>query len=314
MKILFTGAKPFTGYWFVKTLAAAGHEIVCPLRGAPEHYDNIRKQRVGKLQSLCRLVPDTPFGTEAFFKLICEGGAWDLLCHHATEAANYRSPDFDIQRALQNNTLNLRAVLAALKADGLKGVVLTGSVFENDEGAGEEPLRAFSGYGLSKGLTWQMFRHHCGEARVPLGKFVIPNPFGPFEEPRFTAYLMRSWKEGKLAGVKTPDYVRDNVPVDLLAAVYAQFAGRVVASAGTLKINPSGYIEKQGDFAQRVAGEARKRLGWECKLELARQEDFSEPLRRVNTEPAAPLVPAWNESAAWDAFVEFYSLERGQSK
>jgi len=46
--------------------------------------------------------------------------------------------------------LNLRAILAALKADGLKGVVLTGSVFENDEGAGEEPLRAFSGYGLSK--------------------------------------------------------------------------------------------------------------------------------------------------------------------
>jgi len=208
MKILFTGASSFTGFWFVKSLAAAGHEVVCPLRGAPEHYDTVRKQRVGKLQSLCRLVPETPFGTEAFFKLICEGGAWDLLCHHATEAANYRSPDFDIQRALQNNTLNLRAVLAALKADGLKGVVLTGSVFENDEGAGEEPLRAFSGYGLSKGLTWQMFRYHCGEAHVPLGKFVIPNPFGPFEEPRFTAYLMRSWKEGKPAGVKTPDYVR----------------------------------------------------------------------------------------------------------
>ena len=204
-------------------------------------------------------------------------------------------------------------MLGALKADGLKGVVLTGSVFENDEGAGEEPLRAFSGYGLSKGLTWQMFRYHCGEANVPLGKFVIPNPFGPFEEPRFTAYLMRSWKDGKPAGVKTPDYVRDNVPVDLLAAVYAQFAGRVAASkADTLKINPSGYIEKQGDFAQRVAKEARKRLGWECKLELARQEDFSEPLRRVNTDPAMPLVPGWNENAAWDAFVEFYSPKQPQ--
>jgi hypothetical protein len=42
-------------------------------------------------------------------------------------------------------------------------------------------------------------------------------------------------------------------------------------------------------------------------LELARQEDFSEPLRRVNTEPAAPLVPGWNESAAWGAFMGFYS-------
>ena len=35
MKILFTGASSFTGYWFVKTLAEAGHEVICPLRGAP---------------------------------------------------------------------------------------------------------------------------------------------------------------------------------------------------------------------------------------------------------------------------------------
>jgi nucleoside-diphosphate-sugar epimerase len=308
MKILFTGASSFTGYWFVKALAEAGHEVVCPLRGAPGRYDGVRKQRIEKLQSCCRLVPDTAFGTEAFFDLICGGRAWDLLCHHATEATNHRNPDFDVQRALQSNTLNLRAILGALKADGLKGVILTGSVFENDEGAGGEPLRAFSGYGLSKGLTWQVFRHYCGEARVPLGKFVIPNPFGPFEELRFTAYLMRSWKEGKPAGVRTPDYVRDNVHVDLLAAVYAKFAGQVPeAKTGAIKINPSGYVESQGEFAQRVAREVRQRLGWECKLELARQEDFSEPMRRVNTNPAAPLFPGWNESAAWDAFVGFYS-------
>jgi UDP-glucose 4-epimerase len=169
-------------------------------------------------------------------------------------------------------------------------------------------LRAFSGYGLSKGLTWQVFRHHCGEAHVPLGKFVIPNPFGPLEELRFTAYLMRSWKEGKPAGVRTPDYVRDNIHVDLLAAAYAKFAAQVPeAKAGTIKINPSGYIETQGEFAQRVAREVQPRLGWECKLELARQDDFSEPLRRVNTGPAAAQFPEWNERAAWDAFVEFYS-------
>jgi nucleoside-diphosphate-sugar epimerase len=248
------------------------------------------------------------FGTDAFLKLIRDGGKWDLLCHHATEAANYQRPDFDVHRALENNTLNLRDVLAALKSGGLKGVIQTGSAFENDEGAGEEPLRAFSPYGLSKGLTWQMVRYYCGDARLPLGKFVIPNAIGPFEEPRFTAYLMRTWKEGKPAGVKTPDYVRDNIHVDLLTAVYLKFAERVVAlREGLVRINPSGYAEKQGDFARRVAREVRARRGWVCDLELQRQEDFSEPLRRVNTDPAAPQVPGWNESAAWDAFVEFYS-------
>jgi nucleoside-diphosphate-sugar epimerase len=307
MKILFTGASSFTGFWFVKTLASAGHESVCPLRGAPESYDGVRRLRAEKLQPLCRLVPQTPFGSEKFFELIRSGGRWDLFCHHAAESANYKSPEFDTLAALKSNTLNLREVLAALTNSGLRGVVLTGSVFENDEGKGDEPLRAFSGYGLSKGLTWQAFRQHCGEAGVPLGKFVIPNPFGPFEEPRFTAYLMKTWRDGKVAGVKTPEYLRDNIHVDLLAAAYAGFLNRVATlKSGSVKFNPSGYAETQGQFAQRVAREAQKRSGWECKLELARQEDFSEPLRRVNTDAVAPHFAKWSESKAWDGFVEFY--------
>ena len=61
---------------------------------------------------------------------------------------------------------------------------------------------------------------------MPLGKFVIPNPLGPFEEPRFCAYLIRQWQAGEAAEVRTPAYVRDNIHVDLLAAAYAAFAKR----------------------------------------------------------------------------------------
>jgi nucleoside-diphosphate-sugar epimerase len=308
MRILFTGASSFTGYWFVKTLAQAGHQVVCPVAGALDRYEGVRKQRIEQLGFLCRLMPHAPFGTAAFLKLVREGSPWNLLCHHAADVTNYKSPDFDAHRALLNNSLNLRRVLKSLRERGMKGVVLTGSVFENDEGLGNEPLRAFSPYGLSKGLTWQVFRYYCGEAKLPLGKFVIPNPFGPYEEPRFTVYLMRTWKDGKVAGVKTPDYVRDNIHADLLAAVYAQFAVRVATSnEPLLKINPSGYVESQGDFTRRVAREVRARLGWACDLQLQRQEDFSEPLVRRNHEPAARLVKKWNESAAWDAFTEFYA-------
>jgi nucleoside-diphosphate-sugar epimerase len=308
MKILFTGASSFTGYWFVKTLAAAGHEVVCPLRGAPEHYDGVRKLRVAQLQPVCQMIPNAPFGSESFFNLIRGGGPWDFLCHHATESANYKSAEFDVMAALQSNALNLRTVLSTLKNAGLRGAVLTGSVFENDEGKGDEPLRAFSGYGLSKGLTWQMFRYYCGEARIPLGKFVISNPFGRFEEPKFTAYLMKNWRDGKTAGVKTPDYLRDNIHVDLLAAAYEQFLEKVSAlKSGAIKLNPSGYVEKQGEFAQRVAREVQKRLGWECKLDPSKQEDFSEPMQRVNTDSVAEHFPDWNEALAWDAFAEFYA-------
>jgi len=308
MKILFTGASSFTGFWFAKTLAAAGHEMACPVTGDLEHYAGVRRQRVEQLKQPGRFIPHAPFGSENFLQAVREN-RFDLLCHHAAEVRNYKSPDFDASRALQNNTLNLRAVLAAMKPRGLKAVILTGTVFEPDEGAGDEPLRAFSPYGLSKGMTFQFFRHCCHEAGVPLGKFVIPNPFGPFEDVRFTAYLMRNWQEGKSAGVKTPDYLRDNIHVDLLAAVYGRFASRAVTMKnGLIKTNPSGYVEKQGQFAQRVAREVKARTGWACEMELAKQEDFSEPLHRANTEPATKLVTEWNESAAWDNFVAFHRL------
>jgi nucleoside-diphosphate-sugar epimerase len=307
MKILFTGASSFTGFWFVKTLAAAGHEIVCPVTGDLVDYAELRLWRVEQLKSVCRFVPQAPFGSEIFLKIIREN-RFDLLCHHAAEVRNYKSPDFDALRALQNNTLNLRAGLTLMKQRGLKAVILTGTVFEPDEGVGDESLRAFSPYGLSKDMTFQVFRYYCHEAGLTLGKFVIPNPFGPFEEPRFTAYLMRNWREGKPAEVKTPDYLRDNIHVDLLAAVYGRFVQRVgELKLGCVKINPSGYVGKQGEFAERIAREARTRLGWVCELKLAKQEDFSEPLNRTNTEPASQLVPDWNEPKAWGAFVEFYA-------
>ena len=157
MKILFTGASSFTGFWFVKNLAAAGHEIVCPLMGGTDRYGDVRRIRIEDAKSVCRLVADAPFGSENFLKLLAGAEKFDLLCHHAAEVTNYKSPDFNAVGALQNNAFNLRAVLKSLKTP----VVLTGSVFENEEGAGNEPLNACSPYGLSKGLTFQLFRYHC---------------------------------------------------------------------------------------------------------------------------------------------------------
>ena len=221
---------------------------------------------------------------------------------------NYKSPDFNAQAGLENNTRNLPAVLAVLQASGLKSVVLTGTYFEAGEGRGTEPLVTFSPYSHSKTLTCERFKEVCRACALPLGKFVLPNPVGPMEEPRFTAYLMNNWQAGRPAEVKTPDYVRDNIHVDLLAAVYAQFAARVAAqNAGFIKMNPGGYVESQGEFARRVAREVKARLGWNCELILARQDSFTEPLERTNTEPAAPLLPGWNEAKAWDAFAEYYA-------
>ena len=303
MKILLTGASSFTGLWFARALHAAGHHVVALLRRAREdYYGDIRAQRVTELGRVAECSFGAVFGSETFLDL-CRSGNWDLLCHHAAEVGDYRSPSFDVAGALAANTRNFPDVLSAMR--GLSGVILTGSVFEADEGAGAMPLRAFSPYGLSKGLTAQFLRFYCAAAGAAFGKFVIPNPFGPFEEPRFTAYLLRQWQGGHAAEVRTPAYVRDNIHVDLLAAAYAGFAAKVAAKPGFSRTNPSGYVETQGAFAKRFAREIGPRTGLDCRVVLAHQTEFSEPLVRINTD--APDLPGWSEAAAWDAIADYYA-------
>jgi UDP-glucose 4-epimerase len=230
---------------------------------------------------------------------------FDVFCYHAAQVANYRSGGFDVGAALADNTLNLSAVLERLRAQGLKAVVATGTVFEQDEGFGGG-RQAFSPYGLSKGLTWQVIRYWCSTLEIPLGKFVIANPFGPFEEERFCAHLINCWRTHKTALVRTPLYLRDNIHVDLLALAYANFVSDIVDSGKDARIGISGYRETQGAFAERMACEMRDRLALECRLELAKQTDFSEPLVRLNDDLPDLVALGWSETKAWDSLAKYY--------
>ena len=108
MKILFTGGSSFTGFWFIRELAAAGHTVTAIFRKQAEEYsDATRRERV--TLSFCRLAGRStvaPSVMRDFWPCIAEGG-WDLLCHHAADVTNYKSPDFDTVAALRNNTHNL---------------------------------------------------------------------------------------------------------------------------------------------------------------------------------------------------------------
>lgn len=304
MKILFTGSSSFTGFWFIQELAKNGHTVIATFQNSLGNYSGIRKERILQLQKLCQCQFECPFGTSPFLQLINDKGPWDLLCHHAAHVTNYKSPDFDVVAALQQNTFNALPVLKELQNKECNKVLLTGSIFEQDEGAGSQ--RAFSPYGLSKGLTHQHFRYYTESLGMKLGKFVIPNPFGPYEEPRFTSYLINSWKEGKTPKVATPAYVRDNIHVDLLAKGYATFAGSLSKAPGQEFLRPSGYPESQGAFTQRFATEMAKRLPFACPFELQEQSDFPEPRVRINTDLLTSKDYAWHEKSAWDSLATYY--------
>jgi nucleoside-diphosphate-sugar epimerase len=306
MRILLTGGSSFTGLWFARALAAGGDTVVAALKRPLGDYSDLRATRVAELGRVAELVEDSPFGSARFLDL-ARSGTWDMLCQHAARVGNFRAGEFDAAAAVAENTHNLREVLTVLSAGGLGGVVLTGSVFEPDEGAGSMPLRAILPYGLSKGLTWQCYRYWCERLGVTLGKFVIANPYGPYEGPRFCSTLVRSWIEGKVPSVRTPLYVRDNIHVELLAAGYAAFTRGLAARRGLVRFNPSGRIESQSTFAARLAEAMAPRLGVPCPFNCLEQSDFSEPVVRINTDRLDAAALGWSEPDAWDRMARFYS-------
>ena len=312
MRILLTGASSFTGMWYAEALVAAGHDVVATLYRHRADYaaDPLRELRVRRLEALAprlRLVEVVTFGSERFQALFAGDERFDVLCHHAADVRDYKSPDFDPVKALADNAFGLVETLRVMRGAGCDRLVLTGSVFEQREGAGTQPAVAFSPYGLSKGLTADLYAFYAAREGVTLGKVVIPNPFGAFEEPRFTAYLMKSWAEGRRPMVGTPAYIRDNIQVSLLAAAYAGFVAAMPSDGGFHVCRPSGYVESQGDFARRFAREMAARLVLDCPLELAHQTVFAEPPIRINTDRVDADRLGWSEAAAWDGIARFYA-------
>lgn len=306
MRILLTGASSFTGTWFATALARAGHEVVAALRGDEGGYSGWRARRVALLGDHAERRFGLAFGSEPFLDLSEHAGPFDLFCHHAADVSNYKAADFDVEAAVAANTRNIAPVLGRLAAAGARAVMLTGSVFEPGAAIGDRPEEAGSAYGLSKGRTTTIARAAAARAGLGFGHFVVANPFGPYEEARFCAYLAGEWLAGRMPEVRTPLYVRDNIPVDLLAGCYARAAQSLYDKGGERRFAPSFHVERQGAFAERMARELAPRFGRACALRIARQTDFSEPMVRINSEPAALDMPDWDEDAFWDRLAEHY--------
>lgn len=306
MKILFTGASSFTGMWFVEELINCNHDVTVALRSKEESYSGLRKRRLERLYKHCKIIFDCSFGSDNFLDAIENQKPWDLLCHHAADVTDYKSPSFNYSKALQSNTHNIPTVFEKLKTAQCRHVLLTGSIFEQNEGICSSGNKAISPYGLSKELTSNVFNHFCSMNSLAFGKFVIPNPFGPYEEERFTTYLIKEWIKRRTATISTPCYVRDNIPVTLLAKSYACFVEKFASQEKNLKINPSYRPQSQRAFTQKFSDEMKKRLSLPCDYQCALQTHFQEPKTRVNTDIIQD-AHSWDENTFWDSLAEFYT-------
>ena len=333
-RILLTGASSFTGMWIAEALAAAGFEVIAPLLRDRAEYDAERLARIARVEAVAEAPFGCPFGSQAFADLVRARPGVAALAHHAADVTGYRDPGFDAAAAFARNLAGAPEALKLLADQGARAVVVTGTVFEAGEGQGADapsvsslradpppPLAgelsakptegafgddlAVTPYGLSKTLTSIAFRHHAAWAGLRSGRFVIPSPYGVFEQQRsFPAYLFRCWSAGQTPVVRTPLYLRDHLPAPRLGRAYADYLSAVLSDADAPPVaRPSGWIATQGAFAGKVAAEAAARLGRDRPVAFADQTEFAEPLRRVNSDPA----PACEEAAFWDDYVGWYA-------
>jgi len=311
--VLLTGASSFTGMWIAEALAQAGFQVVAPLLRPQADYDAERAARIARVAAVAEVVWDCPFGSPRFRELI-EARAPAALAHHAADVTGYRDPSFDAVAAFERNMAGALAVLRLFAERGGRALVVTGTVFEAGEGGDPAQPLAVTPYGLSKTLTNQALRHFAHWAGLSFGRFVIPSPYGAWEQQRaFPAYLFRSWFAGQTPQVRTPSYLRDHLPAPRLGRAYAEHLARLLSDGAAEAVaRPSGWIATQGDFARKVAAEAAARLGQDCPVAFAEQTDFPEPLRRVNAEPVARA--GWDEAGFWDAYVAWYQRLRDEGR
>ncbi len=307
MRILFTGASSFTGAWFARALRDRGAELVLACRGTPENWSALQRTRLAMLGEGVEIHTGCAFGSPRFLALLQRRGPFDLLALHGAQVGDHRNPAFDPVAALAANTRGLDAVLDRLLRGGRVALLVTGSLFEADEGQGERPLRAFNPYGLSKTLTWHAIRFAAESRGLTLGKFTLGNPFGPLEKPNLPSALARAWLAGEIPVIRQPDLVRDHAPVELLAEAYARFALSLPARPGIRRLNPSCFAEPLLAFAERLAAAMRPRLARPCRLRHERRPaPCDEPRVRVNTDPLPELVPDWDFAAFWDRLADWY--------
>lgn len=303
-RVLLTGGSSFTGLWIARALSEAGHEVVAPITRARNDYAGLRAERIAQLSQVAIVIGEAPVASPRFRSLVAEG--FDLLAHHAADISNYRSPDYEVAAGLSRNVEGVREALEAHARAGGRAVIATGTAFEAGEGGGDQSDLAVSPYGLSKYLTNETIRHFARWSGLGFGKFVISGPFGPMEEGRLCWSLLQRWFKGEVGVVRTPRYVRDNIPVPLLARAYAELAGRMLEATEPADhvARPAGYVGPQGEFALKVAEEMAPRLGLDCRVELMAQPDLAEPLVRANDEPA--FFEGWSAHAFWDDYADYY--------
>lgn len=305
LRILLTGGSSFSGYWIARSMAARGHEVVTPLPRDESDYDGVRRERVALLADFAEVVFEAPVGSERLLKCIAAQDRVDVLCVHHAVVGDYRSLDFDVPSAVRDATKDAFAITEAVAGKGATLAMLTRSVFEAGQGVSNDP-RAIGLYAVAKTATVGVWSEHVRRSALMQAEFTVTNPFGPYEEPRLVNYLAKAWASGGTPKLRAPSWVRDNIPVHLMAEDYVAMIEQASLGHRVRRV-PSHMVASNLEYARRIADEFGRRWQKPCVVGVDPVSETGEPHLRIGRDRVEWADHGLDESVFWDEYAAYYA-------
>ena len=307
-RILLTGVSSFTGFWFARRLVESGFSVSCPLPNIKKSYEGIKKTRLDTLPETVELFYNVPFGSVEFINLL--DGNFDKLCLHGAFVKGYQNNEFTFGKAVGQNLNEIDRVFEKAKQNGCHGVIWTSSIFEDAVNTDEEFLKGSAfpwlKYALSKKISYLSAREIALNSGLSFVRYVIPNPFGPYEDKKLTFHIIKSLHLGNDVSLKTPYYIRDMIHIEHLASDYVRAIQSLDDLCDCSTVRPSEYSLSIIEFATILCDEYNKRFGTNHKVLKSEQDNYREPESMINNQNVRLSLPDYDDAKCWDRLFEYY--------
>lgn len=277
MNILFLGASSFTGFHFVNQLSKVKNiKIYCTLTKNINQYESLRYMRIKLLSKKENVifVKKIKFGDKKFTNLL-EKIRFNVFCFHHALTKNYNdNSKFNLKKSLKENTNNIEEVFR--KIDYKATVIISNTIFQNIPA---KKYRAVNNYGISKSQSFDKIRLLCEKNNIKFRSIYITNPWGIYEEKKLNFYLIKNWLNNKNAKISHPNYIRDNIHIDLLSKMYKKI---VLSKSNKINYFPSGICSTNKLFIEALRNKFEKFFNKKVEVAYENKAIYNQPMCRIN--------------------------------
>ncbi len=187
-KIVVTGVSSFIGVHLARFFSEKAGRVIGTISRHIDDYEGIRLQRIQAARDKGVDIRSLNLVETESMVAFIQTEKPDLWIHHAGWATGYGDMDYDLQKGYAVNVACLRKLYPTLKANGCRGIIVTGSSMEYSESDNacteDDVCWPSTPYGLSKLMETCRVRQLSEQYRMRTRVARIFIPFGSMDAPQ----------------------------------------------------------------------------------------------------------------------------------